>query len=203
MPPAFSRCATLARALCISLGCALLGGLAPTLHAAPGEPEELLDLCKLDALPADIRGSLTRNFNGWKILAPSDLTARARTRWGSERPLTCPGIAAGHFQDAKNASYALLLIPADHSTTAYRLLVYTQQAGHDFYGFKALGQMDSGASDVFVQAVPTVRFFEATSKWVAHSRVSEAVMLVDSAATQSYLYVYADMSYEREPVSYQ
>jgi hypothetical protein len=203
MPPAFSRCATLVRALCLFLGCALSGGLAPTLHAAAGEPEELLDLCKLDALPADVRGSLARNFGGWKILEPADLTARTRTRWGSERPLTCPGIAAGHFQDAKSASYALLLIPADHATTAYRLLVYTQQAGHDFYGFKALGQVDSGASDVFVQAVPTVRFFEATSKWVAHSHVSEAVMLVDSAATQSYLYIYSDMSYEREPVNYQ
>jgi hypothetical protein len=203
MPPAFSRCATPARAFCIFLCYALLGGLAPTLHAAPGEPEELLDLCKLDSLPQDVRGSLTRNFAAWKILEPADLTARARTRWGSERPLTCPGIAAGHFQDAKSASYALLLIPADHSTTAYRLVVYTQQSGHEFYGFKALGQVDSGASDVFVQAVPTVRYFEATSKWVSHSHVSEAVLLVDSAATQAYIYVYSDMSYEREPVSYQ
>ena len=207
MPPAFSRCATLVRAFCIFLGyilvVGLLVGLAPPLHAAPGEPDELLDLCKSDSLPQDIRGSLSRNFAAWKILEPADLTARARTRWGSERPLTCPGIAAGHFQDAKSASYALLLIPADHSTTAYRLLVYTQQAGHDFYGFKALGQVDSGASDVFIKAVPTVRFFEATSKWVAHSHVSEAVMLVDSAATQAALYIYADMSYEREPVAYQ
>ena len=207
MPPAFSRCATPVRAFSIFLGYilswSLLGGLAPTVHAAPGEPEELLDLCKLDSLPQDIRGSLSRNFAAWKVLEPADLTARARTRWGSERPLTCPGIAAGHFQDPKNASYALLLIPADHSTTAYKLLVYTQQSGHDFYGFKALGQVDSGASDVFVKAVPTVRFFEATSKWVAHSHVSEAVMLVDSAATQASLYIYSEMSYEREPVSYQ
>jgi hypothetical protein len=203
MPPAFSRCATLVRALYIFLGYALLGGLAPTLHAAPGEPEELLDLCKLDSLPQDVRGSLSRNFAAWKILEPADLTARARTRWGSERPLTCPGIAAGHFQDAKSASYALLLIPADHSTTAYRLVVYTQQSGHEFYGFKALGQVDSGASDVFVQAVPTVRYFEATAKLVAHSHVSEGVLMVDSAATQAYIYVYSDMSYEREPVSYQ
>jgi hypothetical protein len=203
MLPAFSRCATLVRAFCIFLAYLLLAGLAPALHAAPGEPEELLDLCKSDSLPQDIRGSLSRNFAAWKILEPADLTARARTRWGSERPLTCPGIAAGHFQDAKSASYALLLIPADHSTTAYRLLVFTQQSGHEFYGFKALGQVDSGASDVFVKAVPTVRFFEATSKWVAHSHVSEAVMLIDSAVTQAALYIYADMSYEREPVGYQ
>jgi hypothetical protein len=203
MPPAFSRCATPVRALCIFLGCSLLAGLAPTLHAAAGEPEELLDLCRLDSLPADIRGSLSRNFSAWKILEPADLSARARTRWGAERPLTCPGIAGGHFQDAKNSSYALLLTPADHSTSAYKLLVYTQQSGQQYYGFKALGQMDSGASDVFVQAVPTVRFFEATSKWVAHSHVSEAVMLIDAAATQAYLYIYSDMSYEREPVGYQ
>jgi len=203
MPPAFSRCATLVRALCIFLVCTLLAGLAPTLHAAPGEPEELLDLCKLDALPQDIRGSLSRNFSAWKILEPADLSTRARTRWGAERPLNCPGIAPGHFQDPKNASYALLLIPANHSTSAYKLLVYTQQSGQQYYGFKAVGQMDSGASDVFVQSVPTVRFFDATSKWVAHSHASEAVMLVDSAASQAYLYIYSDMSYEREPVSYQ
>ena len=203
MPPAFSRRAMLVRAFCIFLGCTLLAGLVPTLHAAAGEPEELLDLCKLDALPQDIRGSLSRNFSAWKVLEPADLTARARTRWGSERPLTCPGIASGHFQDAKSASYALLLIPADHSTTAYKVLVFTQQSGQQYYGFKALGQTDSGASDVFIKSVPTVRFFEATSKLVAHSHVSEAVMLVDSAATQAYLYIYSDMSYDREPVSYQ
>jgi hypothetical protein len=203
MPPAFFRRATLARALCIFLGCNLLAGLVPTLHAAAGEPEELSDLCRPDSLPPDVRGSLSRNFSAWKILEPADLSTRARTRWGSERPLICPGLAAGHFQDPKNASYALLLIPANHSSSAYKLLIYTQQSGQQYYGFKAVGQMDSGASDVFVQAVPTVRFFEATSKWVAHSHVSEAVMLVDSAATQAYLYIYSDMSYERESVNYQ
>lgn len=203
MPPAFFRCATPVRALCIFLGCNLLAGLAPTLHAAAGEPEELTDLCRTDSLPADVRGSLSRNFSAWKILEPADLSMRARTRWGSERPLNCPGIAAGHFQDPKDASYAVLLTPADHSSGAYRLLIYTQQSGQRYYGFKAVGEMDSGASDVFVQAVPTVRFFAATSKWVAHSHVSEAVMLVDSAATQAYLYLYSDLSYEREPVNYQ
>ena len=55
MPSAFSRCALPVRAFCIFLGCTLLAGLVPTLHAAPGEPEELLDLCKLDSLPQDIR----------------------------------------------------------------------------------------------------------------------------------------------------
>ena len=112
------------RALYIFLGCNLLAGLSPILQAA-GEPTELLDLCRPDSLPQDIRSSLARNFSGWKIQEPTDLSTRARTRWGAERPLNCPGIAAGHFQDAKNASYALLLIPADHGSSAYRLLIFT------------------------------------------------------------------------------
>ncbi len=201
MPPALSRRAPV-RALFIFLGCNLLAGLSPTLHAAPGEPDELLALCRPDSLPQDIRSSLARNFNGWKIQEPADLSTRARTRWGAERPLNCPGIAVGHFQDAKNASYALLLIPANRSSSAYRLLIFTQQSGQQYYGFKAVGQTDSGAGDVFVETVPTVRYFEATAKPVARSHVSEAVMLVDSAASQAYLYVYADLAYEREQIDY-
>lgn len=199
---AFSRRATLARALCVVLGSSLLLAPAVTLHATTGDPDDLLALCSVDSLPADIRGSLTRNFSAWKIQEPTDLSARARTRWAVERPLTCPGIAAGHFQNAKGSSYALLLIPANHGSAAFRLLIFTQQASQQFYGFKAVAQGD-GASDVFVHTVPTVRFFESTSKWVAHSRVSETVMFVDSAAQQANLYIWADDSYQQQQVNYQ
>jgi hypothetical protein len=179
-----------------------MGGVPPSSAAAAATPDELLGLCRTDALPQDIRGSLSRNFSSWKIQEPTDLSLRARTRWGSERPLTCPGIAAGHFQDPKSASYALLLIPANHVSSAFKLLIYTQQSG-PYFGFKAVGQEDTGGSDVFITAVPTERFFESTSKWVAHSKVTESVMLVDSAATQSFVYVWSDVSYERTQVDYQ
>jgi hypothetical protein len=195
------RRASFARALCVVLGSNLLLAAAVTLHAATGDPDDL-GLCRVDSLPADIRGSLSRNFSTWKIQEPTDLSARARTRWAVERPLTCPGIAAGHFQNAKSASYALLLIPANHSSTTYRLLIFTQQSGQQFYGFKAVAQGD-GAGDVFVHTVPTVRFYEATSKWVSRSRASEAVMFVDSAAQQANLYIWADESYQQQQVNYQ
>lgn len=159
-------------------------------------------MCKVESLPADIRGSLGRNFAGWKIQEPADLSPRARTRWGEARPLTCPGIAPGHFQDLKNASYALLLIPVNHSSAAYRVLIYTQQAGAQYYGFKAVAQMDSGGADVFVQTVSTNSFPELTAR-AAHSKISEAVMMVDSAASASYVFVWADMSYDREQVNFQ
>jgi hypothetical protein len=199
---AFCRRATLARALRAVLLSNSLFGSCVTLHAATGDPDELLGLCRTDSLPQDIRGSLSRNFSTWKIQEPTDLSPRARARWATERPLACPGIAAGHFQNAKDSSYAVLLIPASHGSDTFKLLIFTQQSGQQFYGFKAVGQAD-GASDVFVHAVPTVRFFESTSKWVSHSRVSEAVMFVDSAALQAAIYIWADESYQKEPVSYQ
>jgi len=193
--------ALVSRALCIVMGCCLTLSPSATLHAAD-QPDELSDLCHMDALPDDVRGSLSRLFSSWKVQEPSDLSARARTRWGEERPLTCPGIAAGHFQDPKSASYALLLIQANHSSTAYKVLIYTQQSGGKYYGFKAVAQGDSGASDVFIHTALPSRFFDAASKWV-HSKVPDAVMVVDSAATQAYLYLWSDPNYEREQVNFQ
>jgi hypothetical protein len=193
---------SLGRALCIALGWNLV--LAnPSPRATTGEPEELLSLCRVDSLPQDIRGSLSRFFSDWKVQAPTDLDVRARIRWGEERPLTCPGIAIGHFQDRKSASYALLLVPATGAAGAYKLVIYTQQAAEQYYGFKAIVQEETGGPEVFVATVPTMRFLDATSKWVARSHVSEAVMLVDSAAVQSYLYIWSDQAYERTQVNYQ
>jgi hypothetical protein len=203
MPTALSRCAPLTRALQVLVGCALLAGPTPTLHAAPGEPDELSALCKVDSLPPDIRGSLNRNFNNWKIQEPADLSPRARTRWGEARPLTCPGIAGGHFQDAKNASYALVLVPATNPNGSYKVLIYTQQSGQQYYGFKAVAQSDLGASDVFVQSVSTGSFPAATARYVAHSKINEAVLLVDSAASAGWLFIWSEGIYEREQVSYQ
>ena len=203
MPPALSRCAPLTRVLQVLVGCALLAGTTPSLQATAAEPDELSALCKVESLPPDIRGSLSRNFSSWKIQEPADLSPRARTRWGEARPLTCPGIATGHFQDPKSASYALLLIPASHANSAYKVLIYTQQSGQQYYGFKAVAQLDSGASDVFIQTVSTGSFPEATARWVAHSKINEALMLVDSGSSASYLSVWSGVSYEREQVTYQ
>src|SRR2546430_13241194 len=105
------------RALCVALTANLLLGTAPAL---PNPPDELLALCRVDTLPHDIRNGLSRNFSAWKIQDANDLSARARVRWGEERRLTCPGIALGHFQDPKSASYALLLVPTNRASNAFK-----------------------------------------------------------------------------------
>jgi hypothetical protein len=49
--------------------------------------------------------------------------------------------------------------------------------------------------------VSTGSFPEAAR--TAHSKVGEAVMLVDSAAAAAWLFVWSEVNYEREPVNYQ
>src|SRR5579884_3041997 len=126
MSSAYRRRVSLPRALWVGLSSSLLLGATPAVPAGT-QPDELLGLCRVESLPEDVRSSLSRNFSAWKIQDPNDLSVRARTRWGEERPLTCPGIAAGHFQDPKNASYALLLVPINRMSNAFKLLIYTQQ----------------------------------------------------------------------------
>src|SRR5258708_25676912 len=100
MPIASHGCASAARALRVVVLSTLIFAHPRMLAAAPGDADELLGLCRLESLPEDIRGSLQRNFSAWKIQEPTDLSPHARERWASERPLACPGIAAGHFQNA-------------------------------------------------------------------------------------------------------
>lgn len=196
------RCAALVCTPLALLACVLL--LEPTRARAQSAADALSALCQLDALPADIRGSLQRNFSAWKIEEPTDLSAPARTKWSAEQPLACPGIAAGHFQNPRDSSYALLLIAADHSSPVFRLIVFTQQAGQKFYGFKVVQQADSGAGDYFVRSVPTSRYSEEQSKWSFHSRPSESLLLMYCAdkSPEADLYVWSNESFQRVQVPY-
>jgi hypothetical protein len=174
------------------------------LAAAPGDADELLGLCRLESLPEDIRGSLQRNFSAWKIQEPTDLSPRARERWASERPLACPGIAAGHFQNAKDSGYALLLVAADHATAVFRVVIFSQQAGLKFYGFKVIAQAGGGASNFFVHSVAVTKFFEGESKWGFRSRPSDGVLIIDSTENErdADMYFWADESYQHKQVHY-
>jgi hypothetical protein len=84
-----------------------------------------------------------------------------------------------------------------------RLVCAATDPGGKFYGFKAVTQADSGSSDVFVHAVATSRFFDASSKWIAHSKLADALMVVDSAASEAYLYLWDETNYDREQVNFQ
>src|ERR1700724_2470311 len=90
---------------------------------ASGQPRTAL--CKLETIPSDIKNRLTKEFERWKIQEATDLGLLAHKRWASEKPLACPGIAIGKFDDASRPSYAVLLVPRTHSDSAYKLLVFS------------------------------------------------------------------------------
>ena len=191
----------LRRAFLLFWGAGFLCACALSLSPAVGRTEELLDLCRQDSLPTDVRGSLERRFQGWKIQEPTDLTPRARERWAAERPLACPGIAAGHFENSRVSSYALLLVSDNH--TSFRLVIFTQQAGQPFYGFRLVDQASGSSGDVFVRTVPTFRYLGDQAKGGFHSRPADSVLLINAAqnATQDLVYIWASEGYERQPIA--
>jgi hypothetical protein len=186
----------LRRAFLVIWQAGFLCACALSLSPAVGRTEELLDLCRQDSLPADIRGSLERRFKDWKIQEPTNLSPHAREIWAAERPLACPGIAAGHFENSRVASYALLLVTANR----FRLLIFTQQVGQQLYGFRLVDEADGSSGDVFLKTVPTFRYLGDQSK---RSRPGDSVLLVNAGpnATPDLVYIWAADGYERQAVT--
>src|ERR1700761_430524 len=116
-------------------------------------PEDVAGSCQDVTLPQDIRDTLQRRFPGWKIQLSRDLRPEARKAWMQTTPLTCPGVASGHFADSKGVSYALLLVPADSSVTGYELVAFTAPPKLTFYGYKLLDQAEADTGSLFILSV--------------------------------------------------
>lgn len=161
--------------------------------------------CASESLPAEIQRRLREDYEGWRIQTQEYLSPRARGRWESEKPLTCPGIAVGRFENAETLSYAVLLVRAKQTDAGYRFLVFSQKSGDERYEPTLLDKLDdSGAANYFIHAVPMSKFFDEASrkKFQAHTR--DGVLLVDSAENEYEVDVYfwsAD-HYRHEPIDY-
>jgi hypothetical protein len=81
--------------------------------------------CNVTALPLELQGQLKTKFSSWRVQDTANLKENTKQRWQSEKPLACPGIAIGRFEDPTRISYALLLVPLSNPDSAYRLLVFT------------------------------------------------------------------------------
>ena len=186
----------------------LLSGLYFLQHAplasAAVDADDALNLCQVEALPKDVRATLERRFYGWKVQDSTSLLPKARQKWASMAPLACPGIAAGHFEDSRSVSYALLLIPEDHSANGYKFVVFSAPAGQSFYGFKMLGTGEINASAFFIHAVPIDRVFDSALKKKYHPKGSDGILLAfldDKAPTQD-VYFWTGDSYDHSQVEF-
>jgi hypothetical protein len=186
----------------------LLSGMSFFQHAsfasAAVDADDALGLCQVETIPKDIRATLERRFYGWKVQDSTSLVPRARQKWASIAPLACPGIAAGHYEDSRSVSYALLLVPVDRSANGYKFVVFSAPSGQSFYGFKVLDQSSINASALFVHAVAVDRVFDSDLKKKFRAKGSDGILLSftdDKTATQNVFFWTGD-SYDHAQVDF-
>jgi hypothetical protein len=175
------------------------------LLAAPSDPNDLLGQCKLESLPDDIRGTLTRRFGEWKVEEPKDLSRSAGDKWAAESPPSCPGIATGRFQNEKGTAYALLLIPIDRSDPEFAMVVFTQHPdAKGIYGYKLVEHGEAGASDTFLLSTTTSKYLQVDSIWKSRSHPRDSLLLVNAGAKkEAYVYYWVNDTYQRQAVNYE
>ena len=186
----------------------LLSGMSFFQHAsfasAAVDADDALGLCQVDTIPKDIRATLERRFYGWKVQDSSNLLPRARQKWASVAPLACPGLAAGHYEDSRSVSYALLLVPLDRSANGYKFVVFSAPSGQSFYGFKVLDQSPNNASALFIHTVAVDRVLDSDLRKKFRTKGSEGILLSstdDKAATQNVFFWTGD-SYDHAQVDF-
>src|ERR1700730_851950 len=179
----------------------LLSGLSFFQHASFAsavDADDALGLCQTETLPQDIRATLERRFYGWKVQDSTSLLPKARQKWASVAPLACPGIAAGHYEDSRSVSYALLLVPEDRGANGYKFVVFSAPAGQSFYGFKMLDQGSINASAFCIHAVAVDRVLNSDLRKKFRPKGSDGILLAfadDKAPTQD-VFFWTGQSYD-------
>jgi len=171
---------------------------------APVKSSEAPALCKVGSLPVDVQSHLKREFGSWKVQEPADLSPRAHERWESEKPLACPGIAVGQFENAKAPSYAVLLVPKGHADAGYKFFVFSPRSGQPSHGMTTVDSGSSGGANFFIHKVRISKFFDEQSREKFQAHTSEGILLVDSGENEyeTDVYFWANDHYHHQPVDY-
>jgi hypothetical protein len=162
-------------------------------------------LCQLDSLPTAIQHRLKQEYGPWKIQEPANLSQRAREAWEPEKPLACPGIAAGYFESSKVLSYSVLLVPTGHVDEGYRFLVFSQKLGQPGYEVRVLDKLEEkGAANYYIQSTPISKFFDEPSRKKFQAHIKDGILLTDSGENEYGVEVYfwSGGRYRHEPVDY-
>lgn len=178
---------------------------ALALAYRPANANQGVTPCAVGSLPVDIQKQLKRDFSSWKIQNADDLSRRARERWASEKPVTCPGIAVGLFESGNVRSYAILLVPSARTDGGYKLVVFSQREKEPLYTPTVADTLEqNGASNYFIHATPISKFFNAPSKRRFRAYTTDGILLVDSAENEYEVDVYfwSGGTYRHEPIDY-
>jgi hypothetical protein len=193
----------------IILGSAFL--VAPTLtfgqqkQTGPAKPSPLPVLCKLGSLPTEIQNRLKREFGSWKVQEPSALGPLAHERWEAEKPLQCPGIAVGQFENVTVPSYAVLLVPQEAAGAGYRFLIFSPKMGQSSYELKVLAQSDDEeVANLFIHRIRISKVFDKQSRGRFHVQATEGILFAHAGEYEYGIEVYywANGAFQRAQVDY-
>jgi hypothetical protein len=173
----------------------------------PTKPTKLAERppCNLESLPLDIQTHLKNDFGSWRVQQPTDLSALAHERWEGEKPLACPGIAVGQFDNAKTPSYAILLVPREQPDGGYKFLVFSANAVQPSYQMRIIEQSsEGGASIFFIHSVRVSRLFDEASRKKFKVQTNDCILFVGSGEKgyEADVYFWATDRYQHEPVDY-
>src|SRR5436190_6037043 len=138
-------------------------------------------------LPPQILKLLQANYSQWRIQTLSDLSPAARRSWDYKKywkPNECPGVAIGQFE-ARETSYALLIVPKEHPDSGYKLLAFARAKNTGDYKERVLEVSDKpGASDALIRKTKTGGFFDARSRKQFASSALDAILFLESGTKQ-------------------
>jgi hypothetical protein len=161
-------------------------------------------LCSTESLPPGVQKRLAEEFKPWSIQQPDRLSEPALERWKSERPLACPGIAAGHFEHSKMTSYALLLVSAMETNPGYKFIIFTPEHDRPAYRMTVLDESPEDAHDIFIRREDVGKFFDRQSIIKFRVDANELILFAD-AGVKNYetdVYFWGNGSFQHQPVDY-
>ncbi len=182
-----------------------VAGFLGTVQTIPVVAGDESPACTLTMLPAEMQRHIHTNYSSWRLQDVSTLSANAKERWQSEKPVGCPGIAVGQFEKMNQKSYAVLLVPSNKPDTGYRLLVFTPDGNESPERFKAVEQSDKiGASNFFVHGIQISKVF--STEWVKKLRVNTpaGILFVDAGESEyeTDVYFWTGDKYRHEPIDH-
>ena len=100
-------------------------------------------------LPAPINEQLRAKFPLWRPKQLSDMDNGDQQLWlKGPNGKQCPGIVIGHFENADDLSYAVLLVPQSNPRGGHKIVVFSKGPTKDVYSVRLLdhaeGQTYSG-----------------------------------------------------------
>lgn len=162
-------------------------------------------LCALTRAPAELQSRLQTDFSSWKVQEVANLSAHAKVRWQSEKPLGCPGIAVGRFEAVGRQSYAILLVPIKNPDEGYRLLVFTPVRGQSPGHLTVVEQSNQpGSADLFIHTIEISKVFSAEWRRKLRATTKDGLLVVDSgdAEYEADVYFRSGGRYRHEPIDY-